>query len=280
MRSLVGDRGHRRGQHRGDRGPAEEHQRQDENRQHRHLDFLRLDLLADIFRRAADHEAGDEDGDDDEDQHAVEAGADAADDDLAELHVDQRDHAAKRREAIVHGIDGAAGGSRGDHREQSRQRHAEAHLLAFHVRRIEPEACELRIAGCLGPIGDEDACDEDNAHGGEDGPALTLIADHAAEHIGERGADGEDRHDLEQIGERRRILERVRRVGVEEAAAIGAEHLDGNLRRDRSDGDGLLGAFQRRRVDIGAQASAACPAKRGTGRKEYRSAAGCRGCNG
>ena len=73
------------GQHHGDRGPAEIHQRQDQDGEHRHLDFLRLDLLADIFRRAADHQAGDEDRDDDEQQHAVHAGADAADDDLAEL---------------------------------------------------------------------------------------------------------------------------------------------------------------------------------------------------
>ena len=35
-------------------------------------------------------------GEDDEHQDAVEAGADAADDDLAELHVDQRDQAAER----------------------------------------------------------------------------------------------------------------------------------------------------------------------------------------
>ena len=33
---------------------------------------------------------------DGEEQHAVEAGADAAEDDLAELHVEQRDHAAER----------------------------------------------------------------------------------------------------------------------------------------------------------------------------------------
>ena len=86
-----------------DRGEAEHRQRQDQNGEHRHLDLLRLDLLAEIFRRAADHQPGDEHGDDHQEQHAVEAGADAADDDLAELHVDQRDHPAERREAVVHG---------------------------------------------------------------------------------------------------------------------------------------------------------------------------------
>src|SRR5262249_57256822 len=43
----------------------------------------------------------------------------------------------------------------------------------------------------------------------------------------------------------------MRGIGVEEAAAIGAEHLDRDLRGDRSYRDGLLGAFQRGRLDIG-----------------------------
>jgi hypothetical protein len=42
----------------------------------------------------------------------------------------------------------------------------------------------------------------------------------------------------------------MRRVGVEEAAAIGAEHLDRDLRGHRADCNGLLCAFQRRRFNI------------------------------
>ena len=45
----------------------------------------------------------------------------------------------------------------------------------------------------------------------------------------------------------------MRGISVEEAAAIGAEHLDRDLRGDRADRDGLLGAFQRGGVDIGAE---------------------------
>ena len=45
----------------------------------------------------------------------------------------------------------------------------------------------------------------------------------------------------------------MRGIGVEEAAAIGAEHLDRHLRGDRADRDGLLGAFQRGGVDIGTE---------------------------
>src|SRR5882724_4999472 len=117
MRTGIGHRGHRGRQHDSHRGPAQIHQRQHQNGEHRHLDFARLDLLADIFRGAADHQARDEDREHDEQQHAVEAGADAADDDFAELHVNQRDHAAKCCEAVMHGIDRAAGRRRGNDRE-------------------------------------------------------------------------------------------------------------------------------------------------------------------
>ena len=111
----------------------------------------------------------------------------------------------------------------------------------------------MSVAVRFGPIGDGDAGDEQHAHDGEDRPALALVADHAAEHIGERGADREDRDHLQEVRQRRRVLERMRGIGVEEAAAIGAEHLDRDLRGDRADRDGLLGAFERRRIDIGAE---------------------------
>ena len=128
VRPWIGDRGHRRRHHRGDGRPAQIHERQDEDGEHGHLHFLGLDFLADIFRGAADHQSGDEHRDDHEQQHAVHAGADTADDDLAELDVDQRDHAAKRGEGIMHGVDGAAGGRGGDHREQGGQRQCRSAL--------------------------------------------------------------------------------------------------------------------------------------------------------
>ncbi len=241
-----------RHQHR-DRRPAEIHQRQDKNGEHRHLDFFGFDLLADIFRRAADHQPGDEDRNDDEQQHAVHAGADAADDDFAELDVDQRNHAAERGEAVVHGVDRAARRRGGDNGEQRRGDDAETHLLAFHIAAGQPERVERVIAMRLGGVAGDDAGDEQDAHHGKDGPALLLIADHAAEHIGERRAERKDRNDLHVVRQRGRILERMRSIGVEKAAAIGAEHLNRDLRGDRTDCDRLLGAFQRGRVDIGTE---------------------------
>ena len=46
---------------------------------------------------------------------------------------------------------------------------------------------------------------------------------------------------LDEVVERRRVLERVGGVHVEEAAAVGAELLDGDLAGDRAAGDELLG---------------------------------------
>src|SRR5262245_24576814 len=61
VRARIGHGRDRRRDHHRDRGPAEIHQRQDEDGEHGHLHLLGLDLLADIFGRAADHQAGHED---------------------------------------------------------------------------------------------------------------------------------------------------------------------------------------------------------------------------
>lgn len=73
--------------------------------QNRHLDFRRTDLLADVFGRTTDHEAGKKDSDDAEQQHAEEARAGSPDDHLVDHHVGQKDATAQRQEAIVHGVD-------------------------------------------------------------------------------------------------------------------------------------------------------------------------------
>ena len=45
----------------------------------------------------------------------------------------------------------------------------------------------------------------------------------------------------------------MRGIGVEEPAAVGAQHLDRDLRGDWPDSDALFGAFKRGRVHIGAE---------------------------
>src|SRR5579872_6655586 len=85
---------------------SDEHDRrhhQDDDRRHFHLE--RLDLLAEVLRRAAHHEAGHERRDDHERHHVVHSGAHAAVDDLAEVHHHHRHHAGDRRVRIVHRVD-------------------------------------------------------------------------------------------------------------------------------------------------------------------------------
>ena len=67
--------------------------------------------------------------------------------------------------------------------------------------------------------------------------------------------------DLEEVREPRRVLERHRRVDVEEAAAVGAELLDRLLRGDRAERERLREPAERADVAVVARASAARPAR-------------------
>ncbi len=116
-------------------GADQDAEREDEDGEHRELDLVRLDALAEVFGRAPDHETCDEDREDDEEEHPVEPRTDAAEDDLAELDVHERDEAAEWREGIVHGVHRAARGVRRDRRKEGRVDGPEADLLALHVPR-------------------------------------------------------------------------------------------------------------------------------------------------
>ena len=70
---------------------------------------------------------------------------------------------------------------------------------------------------------------------------MALRSGHAAERVGQARGDGENGKHLQIIAERGGILEGMGAVGIEETAAIGAQHLDGFLRRDRALRDGLVG---------------------------------------
>ena len=133
VRALIAEARQRRGQHRGDGGEAEDGDRQDQQGQHGQLDLARLDLLAQKLRRAADHQTGDEHRQHGEHQQPVETRADAARQDLAKLDQEQRNHAAERRQRIVHGVDRAAGQAGGHRRIKGGHGHAEADFLAFHI---------------------------------------------------------------------------------------------------------------------------------------------------
>ena len=65
------------------------------------------------------------------------------------------------------------------------------------------------------------------------------IAHHLAEHVEQTSRDGDDGQQLDQIGERVGVLKGMGRVGVEEAAAVGAQLFDDLLGGHRPLGDHL-----------------------------------------
>ena len=230
--------------------------RRGKDRKQRHLDFLLLDLLADVLRRSADHQPGDEDADDGVEQHAVEARADAAEDHFVGLHVEQRHQAAERRVAVVHAVDGAAAGVGRDGGKERRCGDAEARFLALHVparlrgrcRALDARACaRIGLPACSAGYATNTPIRNITDIAAEERPALPRVLDHVAERVGQARPERRRSGRSGQVRERRRALERVRRVGVEEAAAVRAQLLDGFLRRHRPLRDRLRRAFDRLR---------------------------------
>jgi hypothetical protein len=70
---------------------------------------------------------------------------------------------------------------------------------------------------------------EQHGHRREQRPTLPRGADHPAEGVGQGRSDHHDQRHLQQVGERGRVLERVSGIGVEEAAPVPAQKLDGFL---------------------------------------------------
>ena len=102
---------------------------------------------------------------------------------------------------------------------------------------------------------------EDHEHRREHGPALPRVANHLAERVAERRRDQQDREHLEKVRERRRVLERMRGVRVEEPAAVRAELLDRDLARGRTERHRLL------RDDLRAASPARRPHRRRLARR-------------
>jgi hypothetical protein len=122
---------------------------------------------------------------------------------------------------------------------------------------IDTQLGEQRIGLLLEVHGGIGQDDKHHRHCREHCPALARIADHAAEGEAQRGRDQEDRQHLDEVAQRRRVFIGMRRVGVEETATVGAQHLDRFLRSDRAHGqrlglgfgrfgdDGALSSFKR-----------------------------------
>ena len=166
--------------HDGDAGEDQDRQAENEHGKHGHLHVVGFDLLAEIFRRAAHHQTGDEYSQDDEDDDPVEARADSAEHDFAQHDVDERHHAAEGCERIVHGIHAAAACVSGDGGVKSRIGDSEAHFLAFHVAAglrgagFLVDAMEHRVARSFGAVSNHHAGEKQHCHGRPDGPAVLL----------------------------------------------------------------------------------------------------------
>ena len=130
----------------GDRAENQDCERSGKNAEHRHLYVVGFDFFAEIFGRSADHQSRDEYGQNHEDDHSVEAGTDAAENDFAEHDVEQRNHSAERGEGIVHGVHGAAACVGRDGGEECGVGDAEASFFAFHVSAGLQRACGLIAA--------------------------------------------------------------------------------------------------------------------------------------
>jgi hypothetical protein len=108
---------------------------------------------------------------------------------------------------------------------------------------LNPHLGQDRIALLLKSVTDKHPDKEHDSEGREDRPALPGVPDHPAEGVCQCRRNYQKQPHLEQVGDGIRIFERVSGIGVEEAAAVGAEFLDRLLGRYGSLRDGLLGAF-------------------------------------
>src|SRR5262249_12853846 len=93
---------------------------------------------------------------------------------------------------------------------------------------------EVWIALRFKVIGYEEAGQKDDHHRGQHRPTMLLIAGHPTEHIRQSSTDRKDRHHLNESRQGRGVLERMRRVCVEEAATVCAELFDNLLRSYRT----------------------------------------------
>ena len=181
--------------------------------------------------------------------------------DLAEHHVDERHHAAERRERVVQALT-----LRSSHQWSPSRRgpswRSRSGLPCLPCCRPERSRQppgrrpgQERIASALPPSRRPSTPARNrNAIAAPHGPAVARRLRHMAKGVGEARRDREDREHLEEVRQWCRILERVGAVGVEEPAAIGAPFLDDFLRRHRSLCDHLLDDPGRRLLAVCARA--------------------------
>ena len=106
------------------------------------------------------------------------------------------------------------------------------------------------IAARFGPVCRTHTAEEQHEHRRPHRPAVFDVARHAAEQVDERRRDHEDRDQRPEVRPRRRVLERMRGVRIEESAPVRTDLLDDLLAGHRAHRKRLLGPFERGDVQI------------------------------
>ena len=259
-------------------GKGQDQQRMNDDAQGYQLHLTPLDLLAEVFRGPSDHQAADEHSQNGIHDHVHQADALTAEYHI-EHHVQQRNHAAQRGEGIMHIVDGTCGKGSCHSCEQRRLRGTKPHLLALHAAHglAQSQLGQQGVALAFRPEADRQADEEQNPHGGKDAAALfseepgsqavahrlgnrtagaglcAAVMHHSAE--GDNTGTRQEHHrpELDEIGENGGIFDGGRRVGSQEAAAIGAEVLDALQRRYRTGGNDLACALHCVHHDISGE---------------------------
>ena len=140
----------------------------------------------------------------------------------------------------MHGVDGAAGSGCRHRGEQGRVKQSKTDLLAFHVAHAgDAGRRKARISTAFGPPADQQAGQEQDGHGAPNRPAMLPVPGHQPQVAGQAGWDEKNGQQLGEVGQRGGILVWVGGIGIEKAAAVGAQHLDRLLRGHRSLGQAL-----------------------------------------
>ena len=175
MRPRVQPSGEPRRDHDRHRGERQDDQERHQDGDHDELHLAGPDLLPEVLGGSADHQPADEHGDDDVEEHAVQAAADAAPDHLADRDVEHRREPAERP-----GRSRASSSRCRSRRRWWRPPTATTRRARYRTSLPSRFGADAEIAGrlhgrgggALARDGDDEPGDHQDPHRGEDRPAL------------------------------------------------------------------------------------------------------------
>ena len=105
----------------------------------------------------------------------------------------------------------------------------------------------------LGPVADGDAGEEEDAIAAKSAQPCLLVARHPAVGVGQRRRDGEDQEQREEVGERRRVLERVGALALKKPPPLVPSCLIASCEATGPSAMRLLAALERGDVEVGRE---------------------------